>query len=81
MKRNAKILGEGYENLPKNIEIGFLSYRFLKFSLIYPLSLLIYSGIFQIRCSFVQKMSIVDHIIKNENLNNDLIKFAVKDKT
>lgn len=78
--RNAKILGEGYENLPKNIEIGFLSYRFLKLSLIYPFKLIDLFKEFSDPLAVLQKMSIVDHIIKNENLNDDLIKFAVKVK-
>ena len=30
--RNAKVLGEDYEKIPKSIDIGFLSYRFLKLS-------------------------------------------------
>ena len=34
--RNAKVLGEDYEKIPKSIGVGFLSYRFLKLSLIYP---------------------------------------------
>ena len=78
--RNAKILGEGYEKLPKNIEIGFLSYRFLKLSLIYPFKLIDLFKEFSDPLAVLQKMSIVDHIIKNENLNNDLNEFAVKVK-
>ena len=78
--RNAKTLGEGYENLPKNIEIGFLSYRFLKLSLIYPFKLIdLFKGLSD-PVAGLQKISIVDHVIKNENLNDDLNKFAVKVK-
>ena len=74
--RNAKILAEGYENLPENIDIGFLSYRFLKLSLIYPYKLIeLFKG-FSDPVAVLEKNSIVDHIVKNENLNDGLKKLA-----
>tara|TARA_E500000178_G_scaffold351891_1_gene414039 strand:+ start:4166 stop:4867 length:702 start_codon:yes stop_codon:yes gene_type:complete len=75
--RNSKILGEGYENLPDNFNIGFLSYRFLRLALIYPHKLIdLYKG-FSDPVAVLLKNSIVDHVLQNENLETELQDLAI----
>ena len=75
-KSNASLLGEGYDQLPSAYELGFLSFRYLRLSLIFPLkTLALYKSLID-PVSSAMRASIVDYVIKNEELNSGLEKFA-----
>ena len=73
--RNAKVLGEDYEN-PRCIDVSFIV-SILKTFLIYPYKFFDLFKEFADPVAVLKKQSIVDHVIKNEQLNDDLKEFAV----
>ena len=77
-QKNAPLLGEGYEKLPKNSDLGFLSFRFFCLSQVFPHKILqLYQG-FSDPVSVAIRGSIIDHVIKNEELNSGLERLAVE---
>ena len=75
-EKNMECLGEGYEKVPASLNLGFMSFRYLCYATLHPFRLL---NIFQRNkdcLAHVNKTSIVDHIIKMEDLNSSLLDFA-----
>ena len=75
-KENVECLGEGYEKVPTSLDLGFMSFRYLCYATLHPFRLL---KIFQRNkgcLSHVHKTSIVDYVIKMEDLNACLLDFA-----
>lgn len=73
---NAKFLREDYQKVPKDYELGFMSFRFLMLSLAYPLKTL---RLYRNTADPIQSAlngSIINHVIRNETLTEDLKKLA-----
>ena len=75
--KNKFHFGEGFSQIPKNFNLGFVSFRFLKLIFPYPIrSLLAQEYFFNSQTNFDLKLflnlSIVNSIIKIENINSDL---------
>ena len=77
---NAKYLGEGFEQIPASYNIGFLSYRFLMLSFSHPEATMLRKPISMDILRYLQEKSIVNHVIKNEQLDEGLIELATKIK-
>lgn len=76
--RNSCYLGEGFERVPQNYELGFLSYRYLMLAL--PRSeksIFKKPGNMDI-LEYARRLSFVDHVLKNEELNEGLKRLALE---
>ncbi|RZP20734.1 MAG: hypothetical protein EVA26_08435 [Burkholderiaceae bacterium] len=75
-EKNIDCLGEGYEKISPSLDLGFMSFRYLCYATLHPFRLL---EIFQRNkgcLTHVNKTSIVDYVIKMEDLNGSLLDFA-----
>jgi len=75
-EKNMECLGEGYEKVSPSLNLGFMSFRYLCYATLHPYRLL---DIFQRNkgcLTHVNKTSIVDYVIKMEDLNGSLLDFA-----
>lgn len=75
---NAAALGEGFERIPKEYNLGFLSYRYLMLSLARPEKTLLRKPKKTDLLQYSREMSIVNHIIFNETLNEGLKTLATQ---
>ena len=73
---NASCLGEGYDELPKSVELGFMSFRYLCYATLHPFKLLKLFESNSDPVGLTLKTSIIDHTIKMEQLNKGLLDFA-----
>jgi hypothetical protein len=78
--RNAALLGEGFERVPEDYDLGFLSYRYLMLSLAMPERTLLAKPAGTDVLHYAREKSIVDHIVYNERLNEGLLELATKIK-
>lgn len=74
--RNAPMLGEDFEKVSPAYNLGFLSFRYVMLSLRRPLKTLLKKPESLGVLEYVKKMSIVNHVILNERLNEGLLELA-----
>lgn len=77
---NAELLGEGFERIPKDYNIGFLSYRYLMLSLARPERTIRKKPSNVDIADYAKECSIVNHVIKNEELNEGLMELSLSIK-
>lgn len=73
---NAPFLGEGYGQFGDKLDIGFLSYRFLKLSLVYPLENLQTLNSYDELVLYYEKANIAKVALWQERLNQALLQLA-----
>lgn len=78
--QNAALLGEGYDNVPTNYDLGFLSFRYLMLSMVRPEKTLLQKPDTVALEQYVKQRSIVNHVIQNERLNEGLLDLATNIK-
>jgi hypothetical protein len=77
---NANVLGEGFERIPRDYDLGFLSYRYLMLSLPRAEKVILKKPKTVELTEYAREKSIVNHIILNERLNEQLRELATKIK-
>lgn len=77
---NAAALGEGFERIPREYNLGFLSYRYLMLSLAQPEKTLLRKPKNVDLLEYAREKSIVNHVIFNETLNQGLKALATQVK-
>ena len=75
-EKNMECLGEGYEKRYPSLNLGFMSFRYLCYATLHPFRLLIFFNEIKVALRMLNKTSIVDYIIKMEDLNSSLLDFA-----
>lgn len=75
---NAAALGEGFERIPREYNLGFMSYRYLMLSLARPEKTLLHKPKTVDLLQYAREMSIVNHIIFNETLNEGVKTLATQ---
>lgn len=76
--RNAKVLGEGFEMIPREYDLGFLSYRYLMLSLSRPEKTILQKPKSVDIIEYAKEKSIANHIIYHESLNEGLRELAMR---
>ncbi len=75
-EKNNHLLGEDYEKIPVDYNIGFLSFRYLMLSLASPLESLLQCCHLKNPVEQACQKSIVNKVIKNEELNKGLLQLV-----
>jgi len=75
---NAAVLGEGFERIPGDYNLGFLSYRYLMLSLSRPEKTILKKPGDVDFLQYARDKCIVNHFILNEKLNEGLKELATK---
>lgn len=75
---NAALLGEGLEKIPKEFNLGLLSYRYLMLAILSPERTLSKKPRSVSLSEYVRERTIVNYVIRNENLNEGLTELATK---
>ena len=78
--RNAEVLGEGFERIPRDYDLGFLSYRYLMLSLPQPEKTILQKPKSVDIIEYAREKSIANHIIYNESFNEGLRELAMRIK-
>ena len=78
--KSAELLGEGFGRIPREYDLGFLSYRYLMLSLAQPEKTILKKPRHVELIEFSKNKSIVNHIIYNERLNEGLRELATQIK-
>lgn len=75
---NAAALGEGFERIPREYNLGFLSYRYLMLSFARPEKTLLRKPKNVDLLEYAREKSIVNHVVFNETLNQGLMTLATQ---
>ena len=75
---SAELLGEGFDRIPREYDLGFLSYRYLMLSLAQPEKTILKKPRRIELIEYSKNKSIVNHIIHNECLSEGLRELATQ---
>lgn len=74
--KNAGLLGEDFERIPEEFNLGLLSYRYVMLSMVRPEKTVLKKPKGVDLLQFVKEKSIVDYVIRSEQLNEGLLELA-----